>query len=170
MPITRRGWFGSRIRHATEASAQRPANPTITRRGRGTVTRRSPIIRSVDGSGEGGQSDKAGDATRRTHLANERTYLAWWRTGVTALAASVAVGRVVPSLTHQARWPYAVVGAGFALMGIVALGYGFQRQREVREAVEAGDFTHPSQGVLLTLTVSGLVLACLLLVIVLADF
>jgi putative membrane protein len=27
--------------------------------------------------------DKARDATRRTQLANERTYLAWWRTGLT---------------------------------------------------------------------------------------
>lgn len=146
-----------------------PPDLTITRRGRGTVTRRSPILRSVDGFGEGGESDKAVDATRRTHLANERTYLAWWRTGVTALAASVAVGRVVPSLTHQARWPYAVVGAGFALMGIVALGYGFQRQREVREALRTGEFPQPSQGVLLILTLSAVVLACLLLVIVLAD-
>lgn len=28
----------------------------------------------------GGRFDEAGDATRRTRLANERTYLAWWRT------------------------------------------------------------------------------------------
>jgi putative membrane protein len=166
MPITRRGWFGSRIRHLEETSAGRPTDLTITRRGRGTVTRRSPILRSVEGFGEGGESDKAVDATRRTHLANERTYLAWWRTGVTALAASVAV---VPSLTHQARWPYAVVGAGFALMGIVAIGYGFQRQREVREALRIGEFPEPSQRVLFALTLSGVVLACLLLVIVLAD-
>ena len=159
MPITRRGWFGSRCR----------CDLTITRDGRGTVTRRSPILRSVNGFGEGAQPDKAGDATRRTHLANERTYLAWWRTGVTALAASVAVGRVVPSLTHQARWPYAVVGAGFALLGIVALGYGFQRQRKVREALKTGEFAHPSEGVLLALTLWGVVLACLLLVIVLAN-
>jgi uncharacterized membrane protein YidH (DUF202 family) len=28
------------------------------------------------------------DAIRRTRLANERTYLAWWRSGLTALAVS----------------------------------------------------------------------------------
>jgi uncharacterized membrane protein YidH (DUF202 family) len=30
---------------------------------------------------------EAVDASRRTRLANERTELAWWRTGLTALAA-----------------------------------------------------------------------------------
>ena len=122
--------------------------------------------RTDTGPAGGGDFDQAGDATRRTHLANERTYLAWWRTGVTALAASVGVGRVVPSLTHQARWPYAVVGVGFALVGILAIGYGFERQREVRQMVRRGEFTHPRDAVLLTLTLAGLVLACLLLVIV----
>jgi putative membrane protein len=36
--------------------------------------------------------DDAQDATRRTLLANERTYLAWWRTGLTSLAVSLAAG------------------------------------------------------------------------------
>ena len=36
------------------------------------------------------------DVTRRTHLANERTYLAWWRTGLGCLAAGIGAGRVVP--------------------------------------------------------------------------
>ena len=29
------------------------------------------------------------DALRRTRLANERTYLAWWRSALTALAVAV---------------------------------------------------------------------------------
>ncbi len=42
------------------------------------------------------------DATRRTRLANERTELAWWRTGLTALAVALAIGRVVPELNGSA--------------------------------------------------------------------
>ena len=118
----------------------------------------------------GGEFDQAGDATRRTHLANERTYLAWWRTGLTALASGVAVGRVVPSLTHQTRWPYAILGAGFALLGIVAIGYGFVRQSAVRDAVRQGRFDHPHDTVLVALTVSGVALGALLLVLVLVQF
>lgn len=33
--------------------------------------------------------------SRRTLLANERTYLAWWRTGLTTLTVALAVARVV---------------------------------------------------------------------------
>jgi putative membrane protein len=170
MPITRRGWFRFAIPPGEREPARLLHDATITRWGRGTVTRNSTILPGVDGVSDDRPRDTAGDATRRTHLANERTYLAWWRTGVTALAASVAVGRVVPSLTHNARWPYAVIGVGFALLGIVAIAYGFERQRDVREAVEKGEFAHPSDRVLLILTVAGVVLACGLLVIVAGNF
>jgi putative membrane protein len=117
----------------------------------------------------GGDFDQGGDATRRTYLANERTYLAWWRTGLTALAAGVGVGRLVPSLTHQTRWPYAVVGAGFALIGIGTITYAFRRQREVREAIRRGGFSHPREGVLIALTVAGVILGLLLLLVVLVE-
>src|SRR5437868_11368397 len=118
----------------------------------------------------GGTFDHLGDATRRTYLANERTFLAWWRTGITALAAGIGVGRVVPSLTHQTRWPYAILGAGFALVGIVAIAYGFVRQSAVRDAVRQGGFDHPHDTVLVALTVSGVALGALLLVLVLVQF
>ena len=38
------------------------------------------------------------DALRRTRLANERTYLAWWRSALTALAVAVGTGRIAPGL------------------------------------------------------------------------
>jgi putative membrane protein len=47
---------------------------------------------------QGPSLDEAIDATRRTLLASERTELAWRRTGLTALAVALAVGRVVPGL------------------------------------------------------------------------
>jgi putative membrane protein len=117
----------------------------------------------------GTQAGEAGDATRRTHLANERTYLAWWRTGLTALASGVAIGRLVPSVTHQTRWPYAVLGAGFALVGIVAIAYGLVRQRAVREAVKRGEFAYPSEDVLLALTAAGVALGVILGVLVIVQ-
>ena len=48
------------------------------------------------------------DATRRTRLANERTYLAWWRSGLTALAVSFGAGRIVPELSGGANEPEAI--------------------------------------------------------------
>jgi uncharacterized membrane protein YidH (DUF202 family) len=65
---------------------------------------------------------------RRTNLAGERTLLAWWRTGFTAIAAALALGRVVPALINNGdRWPYVVVGLGFALYGIVLILFGTRR-------------------------------------------
>jgi putative membrane protein len=117
----------------------------------------------------GGAFDQVGDATRRTYLANERTYLAWWRTGITSLAAGIGVGRVVPSLTHETRWPYAILGAGFAIVGIFTIAYGLRRQRDVEEAVRTGEFKHPDPEVLLGLTVAGVVLGLLLLLVVVIE-
>src|SRR3954464_4924045 len=89
--------------------------------------------------------DEAGDATRRTRLANERTYLAWWRTGLTAFAVSLGAGKLVPALTDAARWPYALVGVGFALLGVAFIGYGYRRQLMVERAVARGEYVRPDE-------------------------
>ena len=81
------------------------------------------------------------DATRRTRLAGERTQLAWWRTGLTALAVGVGVGRVVPELDEQiTQWPYVTLGVGFAIYGLLLIVYGSQRGRSVDAAVAEGGF------------------------------
>lgn len=81
---------------------------------------------------------EVGDATRRTRLANERTYLAWWRTGLTALAVGIGIGRIVPGVSDVTeQWPYQVVGAGFGLACIVI---AHLRVRAVERAVDRGGF------------------------------
>ena len=117
----------------------------------------------------GGRFDEAGDATRRTRLANERTYLAWWRTGLTAFAVSLGAGKLVPALTEDSRWPYVAVGVGFALLGLVFVGYGFRRMREVDAAIARGEFEAPDARLMGLLAGVGVVLAVALLVIVALD-
>lgn len=117
----------------------------------------------------GGRFDEAGDATRRTRLANERTYLAWWRTGLTAFAVSLGAGKLVPALTDETRWPYVIVGVGFALLGMVFTAYGFTRQRLVERAVARGEYVRPDERLLAVLTGVGLVLGFVLLVIVVVE-
>jgi putative membrane protein len=83
--------------------------------------------------------DEDGDATRRTWLASERTVLAWLRTGLTATAVALAVGKVVPDLRSGGpSWPFVVLGAGYALLGVVIVVYGLRRGREVDRAIRAG--------------------------------
>jgi inner membrane protein YidH len=116
-----------------------------------------------------GGVDETGDATRRTRLANERTYLAWWRTGLTAFAVSLGAGKLVPALTNETRWPYAAVGVGFAVLGLVFVGYGFRRHRLVDEAVTRGEYVGPDARLLAGLTVIGILLGLALLVIVVVE-
>ena len=82
------------------------------------------------------------DAGRRTRLANERTYLAWWRTGLTALAVCVALGRIVPGVTGVTKWPYEAVGAAYGLLGIAFMVIAHIRMRSVERAVDAGGFAN----------------------------
>ena len=93
-----------------------------------------------------------GDAVRRTRLANERTYLAWLRTGIASLATALAVGRLLPALTDGHDWPYAIIGAGWAVVGVLIVGYGLIRARDVEEAVERGEFAPLSARAVLTIT------------------
>ncbi len=110
------------------------------------------------------------DATRRTRLANERTYLAWWRTGLAAIAVGVGAGKVVPLLGHQeVQWPYTVAGAGFTALGVLCIVFGMVRQREVEHALARGDFAPPDNGMVLVLTVLGAAFGLLLLVVVIAT-
>jgi putative membrane protein len=88
------------------------------------------------------------DASRRTHLASERTYLAWWRTGLTTLAVSIGAGKLVPTLSGGVAWPYEVIGVAFAVVGLLLIAYGYRRQKQVAQALDRGEFAgfddHPA--------------------------
>jgi putative membrane protein len=105
----------------------------------------------------------AEDATRRTRLANERTYLAWWRTGLTALAVGVGTGKIAPELAGGTAWPYVVVGALFTVLGVSFIAYGFWRLREVEAALSHGAFAPPDDRLVAVLTAAGLLLGVLTL-------
>jgi putative membrane protein len=104
-------------------------------------------------------------ARRNTLLAGERTELAWWRTGLAALAVAVGIGRLAPELQKSgSTWPYVVVGVGFALYGIALFTQGTSRGRQEADAL--GEEKHATNwraaalaaaGPLLGLAVVGLI-------------
>ena len=85
--------------------------------------------------------DEVRDAIRRTRLANERTYLAWWRTGLTTFAVSFGAGRLVPQLSGGPNWAFQLIGVAFALVGVAFVTYGYLRYREVESALSRGEYT-----------------------------
>jgi inner membrane protein YidH len=110
------------------------------------------------------------DATRRTRLAGERTQLAWWRTGLTALAVAIAIGRVVPDLGDSSvQWPFTVVGALFALYGVALMVYGTVRLRAVEKALARDEYASPPDRMLAGLTFAGACLGLATVVLILID-
>lgn len=107
------------------------------------------------------------DATRRTRLASERTYLAWWRTGLTAFAVSLGAGKLVPAVSDVRQWPFTLLGAGFAIVGLVCVWYGSRRYWELEGAMHRGEFPGPDPRLTKGLEAAGIGLGLLLLLVVL---
>jgi putative membrane protein len=106
-----------------------------------------------------GPEESYEDAPRRTHLAAERTQLAWWRTGLTAIAVGLGVGRVVPDLAGTVdTWPYVTAGIGFTLYGVALIAYGTIRARELERKLGGRHRIDASDRMLIGLTVVGVVL------------
>jgi putative membrane protein len=109
------------------------------------------------------------DQARRTSMAAERTWLAWWRTALAASVGALAVGRLAPELLDSATWPYALLGVGYAGVAIGLLLVGAKRQRDLERALESGDHVPLRFHTVAVFTVVGVVLALLTVVLVIAQ-
>jgi putative membrane protein len=85
----------------------------------------------------------------RDHLANERTFLAWLRTGVATIVFGFAVGRfsiALQELLHfegkPAPSPGLTVWLGVVsiVAGVLAILAGHMRYRQTRDQIERGTF------------------------------
>jgi putative membrane protein len=73
----------------------------------------------------------------RFTLANERTLLAWLRTGLALVAGGVAVATYAPDL--GARWASAVVALALVAVGLGAAVGGYARWRRNEAAITADE-------------------------------
>ncbi len=109
------------------------------------------------------------DASRRTRLAAERTWLAWWRTGLGATAAAIAIGRVLPSVTGGAHWPFRLLGLGYGALAIAVLIIGAVRQRRGAAALSRGGYDEMSFSLVAWLTAAAVALAAVTFALVAAT-
>jgi putative membrane protein len=96
--------------------------------------------------------EEFGDPSRRTYLAQERTLLAWWRTSFAAIAVALAVGRLLPEIAHLPKAPFLVLGAGYGVLALTMVVFGFLRQRAGERAIRAGGYLHLDSRWLLVVT------------------
>lgn len=113
--------------------------------------------------------DSSAGPSRRTVLAAERTWLAWFRTGIGAAAAAVGVGGVLPKLTDQESWAYVALGAGFAALAVGIFIEGWRRQREIYSALD--DDVNLPTGIksIAVLSIAGGVLALATLALLISE-
>ena len=123
------------------------------RAGSGTRLARSPEV----ASGE----------VHRTQLLHERTYLAWWRTGLAGIAAGFGIGRVLPEVVGGTNWPYIALGTGLAASGLAAMVYGIVHYRELQAALREDRESHTAEGFLLVLAAVGIAVGAVSVVLVL---
>lgn len=105
----------------------------------------------------------------RDHLANERTYLAWMRSGISLVGFGVLIVRIRVLSPPLAPRPPGVgwrLGLAFSIVGLVMLGLASLHYFGVRNDIEEDTYEPPDRWVLL----STLVLLCLGAFVVLYIF
>jgi putative membrane protein len=108
-------------------------------------------------------------APRRTLMAAERTYLAWLRTGLGALGVAIAVGRIAPALVGGSHYAYALLGAGYGVLGIFMVLYAILRAKRLGAALDTGTPVQLDWWALVTITVIAVILAVATIVMVLVE-
>ena len=109
------------------------------------------------------------DVWQRTSMAAERTWLAWWRTALTATAGALAVGRFAPELLDVAPWPYVVLGCGYAALALALLVFGALRQRELEHSIVSGVHAPLPFALVAAFTIGGVLLVATTVVLVAAQ-
>jgi putative membrane protein len=118
---------------------------------------------------------EAAPSRTRDHLANERTLLAWVRTGIAIIGLGFIVARFGLLLrelgdTNPHLLPIGVstaFGVAFTLCGVLVLLVSLQRYRTAGESIERNEYSwSPSLAIILTLVlaVAGGVLAIYLII------
>lgn len=82
-----------------------------------------------------------GDSRARTHLANERTFLAWLRTGLSLLAVGLAAANFLP-LDLIPDFPYVRLFSTLLIVtGIATVVVGANRYSVANRQIDAGAMT-----------------------------
>ena len=105
------------------------------------------------------ERDNVGSAAR-DQLANERTFLAWVRTGLGLIGVGVVLAKLVEVGTTTQ-----IGGLAFVLWGTLLLGYAFVRYRAVTSMLERGKFRAAAFGPIFV-TVAGFIAAIVAAVLV----
>jgi putative membrane protein len=92
------------------------------------------------------------DSRARTHLANERTYLAWFRTSLTLIALGLAAAQFLDLEATGGIPLVEVLASILVLTGLLVVAIGARRYLAGRERIDAAEFRPANQSVLVMTT------------------
>ncbi len=81
----------------------------------------------------------------------------------------MGIGRLLPELSGGTSWPYAAIGAGYALIGVLMVVHGEVRHRRLGEALRAGAYADLEDRALRAFTIGGAVLGLLTVALIVAT-
>lgn len=96
-------------------------------------------------TGAAGQTDP--DSRARTHLANERTFLAWLRTGITLIALGLAAAQFLSLESAQGGLLMRGLAGILVLSGVVVIVQGRARFLRGSEQIEVQAFRPATRSV-----------------------
>jgi putative membrane protein len=88
------------------------------------------------------EPERAASSRARDHLANERTYLAWVRTG----AAVMALGLAIAGFGNTTTGSKIAAAAILVVTGATGVAYGTVHYRRVGAHIETGQFDVDDRG------------------------
>ena len=96
------------------------------------------------------------DSRARTHLANERTFLAWLRTGLSLVAVGIAAASFLP-VDLVPGFPYVTTfSALLVLSGTVLVLYGANRYVKAYWQIETGSYDPTVTAIVIIAAVIGI--------------
>jgi putative membrane protein len=105
------------------------------------------------------------DTRARTHLANERTFLAWFRTGLTLIALGVAAAQFLAASTLTGVRLIPLFSTLVILVGLSLVAIGVWRYHRSHINIDEGRF-HPAHLSVVVTSIAALVTGLLALVLV----
>jgi putative membrane protein len=94
------------------------------------------------------------DSRARTHLANERTYLAWLRTGITLIALGLAAAQFLDPGVMPGVPVVGLLSTGVIVLGAFTVGVGLYRYRAGALRIDAQEFRPAGTSVLVAALVA----------------
>ena len=72
---------------------------------------------------------------------------------------AIGVGRILPELTHGARWPFRALGIAYGVIAVAVLVIGAVRQQRTSDALRRGSYSELSSPTVMYLTAAAVVVS-----------